>query len=183
MWKALVAGAGALALIAVVIQIAATYNPPAPAANLEASRAYEGKLIRRASGQGRDAGWYYVEKGYRRYVADADWVLERGMDPATIATLPTEQFDAITENPEPLRSVKAIAATYEGKVVRRSAPGSGKQAGWYLVSQGKRQWIVDGRWLTEHGISPQDVVTIPDAEFDAMPENPQSLAPSAARSP
>ncbi|TAA44349.1 hypothetical protein EAT51_02890 [Pseudoxanthomonas winnipegensis] len=69
----------------------------------------------------------------------------------------------------------STASRYEGKIVRRPQTDGGKEDGWFLVENGKRRWIMDGAWLSEHGRSPGDVVEIPADELAKIPEDPNPL--------
>jgi uncharacterized membrane protein len=175
MWRAIIPCGAAIALALAVFAVGARYYSAPSLPDRDVARPYEGKLIQRASGLGREGGLFYVENGYRRYIVDFEWAQERGFDRASILTLSNAEFDAIPRNPEPLRSSKSILSSYEGKIVRRTTPGTDKESGWYLVTEGKRQWITDVQWMADRGLAPKDVLTIPDSDFDAIPENPEPL--------
>jgi uncharacterized membrane protein len=60
--------------------------------------------------------------------------------------------------------------SYEGKLVSRSGVGSdsGKV---YIVSEGKKYWVLDQRWMIRYGYRwPEDVQTIPRDTLAALPD-------------
>ena len=73
-------------------------------------------------------------------------------------------------------STPAVAKKYEGKIVRQPPANRGKDDGWYLVRNGKRQWIVDAAWLGRNGYSVESVIEIPSADFNAISEDPTPLS-------
>ena len=62
----------------------------------------------------------------------------------------------------------AEVAALENKLVRR--PGNGVEDGKvYLVQGGKKRWVVNASWLTEHGYRfPEDIQVISPADLDAI---------------
>ena len=64
---------------------------------------------------------------------------------------------------------------YEGKIVRQPPSNGGKKDGWFLVQDGQRRWISNTAWLRKNGYTPEMVVEISAAEFNALDENPLSL--------
>lgn len=73
------------------------------------------------------------------------------------------------------RPPSAAAIRYEGQVVRRPAQSGGKDDGWFYVSEGKRRWILDGKWLETQGLTTADVVQISAAELATIAENPSPI--------
>ena len=71
--------------------------------------------------------------------------------------------------------ISAIAQKYDGKIVHQPAANRGKDDGWYLVKNGKRNWIADGAWLEKNGYQASAVIEISSAEFNGIPEDPQIL--------
>lgn len=69
----------------------------------------------------------------------------------------------------------SIAQKYEGKIVHQPGENRGKDDGWYLVKNGKRNWIADGAWLEKNGYQASAVIEISSEEFNAIPEDPQPL--------
>lgn len=69
----------------------------------------------------------------------------------------------------------SIAQKYDGKIVHQPGANRGKDDGWYLVKNGKRNWIADGAWLEKNGYQASAVIEISSEEFHAIPEDPQPL--------
>lgn len=61
---------------------------------------------------------------------------------------------------------------YEGKIVRQPPSNGGKKDGWFLVQDGQRRWISNTAWLHKNGYTPDMVLEISAAEFNALGENP-----------
>ncbi len=72
-------------------------------------------------------------------------------------------------------SLSVIPQKYDGKIVHQPAGNRGKDDGWYLVKNGKRSWITDGAYLAKNGYKANEVIEISIAEFQAIPEDQQSL--------
>lgn len=72
-------------------------------------------------------------------------------------------------------AIYATKQKYEGKIVRQSAGNRGKDDGWYLVKNGKRNWITNSTWLERNGYKAGAVIEISKEEFNSIPEDPQSL--------
>lgn len=87
--------------------------------------------------------------------------------------------DNTQESPKPATDlvppIPTIAQKYEGKIVRQPGANRGKDDGWYLVRNGKRNWIADGAWLEKNGYHASAVIEISSEEFNAIPEDPQPL--------
>jgi hypothetical protein len=57
----------------------------------------------------------------------------------------------------------------DGLLVRR-AGGSDEDGKVYLIEQGKRRWVLSGRWVAAHGYKwPDDIHVIPAADLEAIP--------------
>ena len=61
------------------------------------------------------------------------------------------------------------SSPYEGKLVRRRGVTAEDQK-VYIVRDGAKHWITDGRWILANGFRwPNDVHVITPAEFDRIP--------------
>lgn len=74
-----------------------------------------------------------------------------------------------------LPDTPSIAQKYDGKIVHQPGANRGKEDGWYLVKNGKRNWISDGAWLEKNGYQASTVIEISSEDFNAIPEDPQPL--------
>ncbi|MBK9441211.1 MAG: hypothetical protein IPN53_07810 [Comamonadaceae bacterium] len=92
--------------------------------------------------------------------------------PKQLATPPAALQPVV---PKPPVVISAEAQKYEGKIVRQPPANRGKDDGWYLVKNGKRQWIVDGSWLEKNGYKANAVIEISTTEFSAIPEDPMPV--------
>jgi hypothetical protein len=76
--------------------------------------------------------------------------------------------------PSPPPSSTSVSTTppspYENKLIRR--PGSTIEDGKvYVVQNGKKHWVVNASWFSNHGFKfPDQVQEIPAAQLDAIPE-------------
>lgn len=80
------------------------------------------------------------------------------------------------ETPKTGTMISTSAQKYEGKIVRQPAANRGKDDGWYLVKNGKRNWIADAAWLEKNGYQASAVIEISSEEFNAIPEDPEPLS-------
>jgi hypothetical protein len=64
-----------------------------------------------------------------------------------------------------------VARSYDGKVVRQTPAGRGREDGWFYVSGGVRSWIPDSNWLKQKNLSLADVIEIRSEEFAAIPDS------------
>jgi hypothetical protein len=107
---------------------------------------------------------YLVTGGARHLAPTQGSVTARGYAwPDDIIPVSDEELAAI-----PL-GAPLPAPNYEGQLVK--GQGSSAEDGKvYLVRNGERHWIIDGRWITSHGYRWPDVHVIPGADLTPIPE-------------
>lgn len=72
--------------------------------SLQAQKKYDNKIVRQPpANRGKDDGWYLVKGGQRRWIVDAVWLERNGYQAATVIEISSAEFNAIPEDPAPLK--------------------------------------------------------------------------------
>ena len=65
---------------------------------------YEGKIVHQpAANRGKDDGWYLVKDGIRSWIIDGSWLARNGFEPSAVIEISSADFNAIPEDPQPLK--------------------------------------------------------------------------------
>lgn len=65
---------------------------------------YEGKIVHQpAANRGKDDGWYLVKNGKRAWIIDGAWLAKNGFQPNEVIEISSADFNAIPEEPQPLK--------------------------------------------------------------------------------
>ena len=68
----------------------------------EASKKYEGKIVKQPSGgRGKEDGWYFVKNGKRSWIVDGGWLDTNGFKPADVIEISSVEFNSIPEDAMP----------------------------------------------------------------------------------
>jgi hypothetical protein len=106
---------------------------------------------------------YLLHNGRKYYIQSFRWISKNGygavhiLKPAEVAAIPSG-YD-LTEQSK----VPGTADALEGKL----AVGLDHKV--YVIQQGQRHWVLDGRWLVEHGYAGQQPIPVSDADLQALP--------------
>lgn len=67
------------------------------------AKKYEGKIVHRTWVNGsKDDGWFFVERGERRWISDSKWMDKNGFDENKNIEISAQELNAIPENPKAL---------------------------------------------------------------------------------
>lgn len=64
---------------------------------------YDGKVVHKTAGRGREDGWFYVSEGMRSWIPDGNWLKQRNLTPADVIEITSEDFDAIPDSGVPVQ--------------------------------------------------------------------------------
>jgi hypothetical protein len=106
---------------------------------------------------------YLLHNGRKYYIQNFRWISKNGygavhiLKPAEVAAIPSG-YD-LTEQSK----VPGTPEALEGKL----AVGLDQKV--YVIQQGQRHWVLDGRWFAEHGYAGQQPMPVSQADLQELP--------------
>lgn len=71
---------------------------------VKTAQRYEGKIVMQPpANRGKEDGWYLVQGGKRKWIINAEWLARNNLDPKNNVRISSAEFNAIPEDPMPLR--------------------------------------------------------------------------------
>jgi hypothetical protein len=71
----------------------------------KAAKIYEGKIVHQPpNNRGKEDGLFLVKEGFRRWIANGEWIGRNGFEPNDIIQIDSSEFISIYEDPEPIHN-------------------------------------------------------------------------------
>lgn len=67
------------------------------------ARKYDGKVVHKTAGRGREEGLFYVSRGVRSWISNDIWLKQKNLSPADVIEISHEEFSAIPDSGEPVK--------------------------------------------------------------------------------
>ena len=69
----------------------------------EVAHKYDGKVVHKTAGRGREDGWFYVSGGVRSWIPDGNWLNQKNLSPADVIEITSSEFAAIPDSGEAVK--------------------------------------------------------------------------------
>ncbi len=110
---------------------------------------------------------YLFQNGRKYHIQDPVWFGINGFDKAPVHKLSPAEVDAIPDG-YPL-TAGAGMPDGSGTMALDGHLISGGDGKIYIVSRGKRHWILDGRWIAESPYAKDPIIALTDRQLEQIP--------------